>query len=526
MRFFVFIVVAIMCDILLQSTNSIFHSLETYRRYTFKQFKHFQRLSFPLARAGFYALNTFQAKCYACNYAISLKFKQNDIIVEYNDEDVILVTEQNECYIFWDIHEINREQCAFLRDKKSVISKKFYNPVHNLYFEKERLDSYVEWPVLFINPQKLAASGFYYLRQNDDVACIYCNGIIGCWEIDDDPDEEHLKHFPHCKFINGKALFNVNLKQSNILDDLVKDDEDFPIPGEIVERSDDLHEFVIGARQYHTPLIPRYSKLEDRIKSFVKWPTRLVQRPKQLAEAGFFYCKLSDHVKCFYCAGGLKNWEVDDDPWEQHARWYPKCLFVIIKKGIDFVNRIQSTKPRAVKFHSNNTIRIVTASSGEFRPVSDQHLKILLHESLYIKNLIRSYTFVQIRRAFRNKINKTGLPFFNEDEIYNYIDNLTKEEVNEELKKDEEDLWDIQNLLSISQPITTVVARKKNIVIPEENEVKTITNSCKICYDDEIEIIFIPCRHMICCKYCIFKLEDNVCPICNEKISYIIKPIF
>jgi hypothetical protein len=26
-----------------------------------------------------------------------------------------------------------------------------------------------------------------------------------------------------------------------------------------------------------------------------------------------------DNVKCFYCDGGLRNWEVGDDPWVEHA---------------------------------------------------------------------------------------------------------------------------------------------------------------------------------------------------------------
>jgi hypothetical protein len=29
---------------------------------------------------------------------------------------------------------------------------------------------------------------------------------------------------------------------------------------------------------------------------------------------------MSDQVKCFYCDGGLKNWQPEDDPWVEHAR--------------------------------------------------------------------------------------------------------------------------------------------------------------------------------------------------------------
>jgi hypothetical protein len=35
---------------------------------------------------------------------------------------------------------------------------------------------------------------------------------------------------------------------------------------------------------------------------------------------------LSDQVKCFYCDGGLRNWQPEDDPWVEHARYPPKKL--------------------------------------------------------------------------------------------------------------------------------------------------------------------------------------------------------
>jgi len=33
-----------------------------------------------------------------------------------------------------------------------------------------------------------------------------------------------------------------------------------------------------------------------------------------------------DNVKCFFCDGGLRNWEPGDDPWEEHAKWFPRWV--------------------------------------------------------------------------------------------------------------------------------------------------------------------------------------------------------
>ena len=46
---------------------------------------------------------------------------------------------------------------------------------------------------------------------------------------------------------------------------------------------------------------------------------------------------MSDYVKCFYCDGGLCNWELGDDPWIEHAKWFPDCEFVQLNKSRIFV---------------------------------------------------------------------------------------------------------------------------------------------------------------------------------------------
>ncbi len=49
----------------------------------------------------------------------------------------------------------------------------------------------------------------------------------------------------------------------------------------------------------------------------------------------------SDNCKCFFCDGGLRNWETDDDPWQEHARWFPQCGFLKMCKGEEYIQAIQ-----------------------------------------------------------------------------------------------------------------------------------------------------------------------------------------
>ena len=59
---------------------------------------------------------------------------------------------------------------------------------------------------------------------------------------------------------------------------------------------------------------------KDRRKSFKKWPkSKSDVDLDALAEAGFFYTGEEDHVRCFLCGDGLREWDESHVPWEDHA---------------------------------------------------------------------------------------------------------------------------------------------------------------------------------------------------------------
>ena len=103
---------------------------------------------------------------------------------------------------------------------------------------------------------------------------------------------------------------------------------------------------------------------EQRLLSFEHW--RPYHQPKEkMAEAGFYYYNLRDCVKCFCCGCILSNWEPFDDPWEQHALWFPGCMFVLLSKGQDFITRVHSQ------------VKKYSYSPGNFTILRPQKLKIL-----------------------------------------------------------------------------------------------------------------------------------------------------
>lgn len=47
--------------------------------------------------------------------------------------------------------------------------------------------------------------------------------------------------------------------------------------------------------------------------------------PQSLAKAGFYYFSLTDHVKCAWCQGVIAKWEIGDNPFTEHLRFFPNC---------------------------------------------------------------------------------------------------------------------------------------------------------------------------------------------------------
>lgn len=72
----------------------------------------------------------------------------------------------------------------------------------DLHKEKERLKTFKNWPVKFINPEKLARSGFFYIGLNTDhVQCYFCKVRIGSWVPGDDEIMEHLRWSQSCPLL-------------------------------------------------------------------------------------------------------------------------------------------------------------------------------------------------------------------------------------------------------------------------------------------------------------------------------------
>uniref|UniRef100_A0A8C4W0M0 RING-type E3 ubiquitin transferase n=1 Tax=Gopherus evgoodei TaxID=1825980 RepID=A0A8C4W0M0_9SAUR len=201
--------------------------------------------------------------------------------------------------------------------------------------EEKRLRTFRQWPESSpVSATDLAKAGFFFLGPGDRVQCFCCGGILRSWEAEDQPMREHQKFFPTCKFICGEDVGNQQmLPFLEILD---------YVDGQILSllQRMDVEEAAL-------PSQPEYPEMETeamRLATFQSWPPYTELYPEQLARAGFFYTGMhGDTVRCFYCDGSLRNWELGDDPWREHAKWFPRCEFLLQSRGRDFVSSVQDS---------------------------------------------------------------------------------------------------------------------------------------------------------------------------------------
>nr|XP_053653962.1 LOW QUALITY PROTEIN: baculoviral IAP repeat-containing protein 7-A-like [Cherax quadricarinatus] len=289
-------------------------------------------------------------------------------------------------------------------------SKKF-SSYDSLQFEKEHLETFIDWPIKWLNPSDLARDGFYYLRKDDHCACVFCQGIVGVWEEGDTPRSEHEKHFPNCLFIRGMPVGNIPIKYDEIFDSLSSVPKlqnrkmmEIDVCG---THSNGSLKHTLCLPQHSGPKQTDYLTYENRIKSFAEGPEGVKQKPEELAEAGFFYCDLSDHVRCFHCGNGIRNWKSNGLPWIEHARWYPECNFLLLTKGQDFIDKAQQERKPPVAPSNDLSVSAVK------NVISEIDLNTLMELDIICEVISMGFPQDKVRAILQQKLEQTGQPFFN-----------------------------------------------------------------------------------------------------------------
>lgn len=236
--------------------------------------------------------------------------------------------------------------------------------------ELNRLTSFDRRPRRTLDYWDLAAAGFYWAEEQFNVKCFSCQFSTPYWIPGDDPIERHRELAPDCPFVKGEPCGNIRIGENETdtptqprgsleEPDLSADPDpvnfitDLVIPLVVNENAQTVNS-VATSRSPPTPNPPvtevikkknpiheQYIMHDARLETFKHWPESAMQPPDRLAEAGFFYVQLEDGTLCYWCGGGLKDWEPNDEPWVEHALNFPGCGYVRRVKGDSFISQVR-----------------------------------------------------------------------------------------------------------------------------------------------------------------------------------------
>ncbi|XP_076084112.1 baculoviral IAP repeat-containing protein 2-like isoform X2 [Mytilus galloprovincialis] len=290
------------------------------------------------------------------------------------------------------------------------------------------------------------------------------------------------------------------------------------------------------------PRYPNYAALQVRISSFQGWPSYLDQTPKQMATAGFLFAGYQDYTRCFFCGGGLRNWEAGDDPWVEHARWFPKCSYLRQNKGDRFIKAVQDKHEQLNKEESKKSDQITSfqktettqnvphlhSHSNPQQSSSSSYLDTAAARSV----LEMGYTQEQVLRVIQQLLpDKPG-------GTYTATDIMSILLENDQPNSSADSANAVRNDSSANDLSLNATTQGNNIPEPlindssesnlddaesliEENRQLRDQRLCKICLELDASIAFLPCGHLVSCSDCAPALRR--CPMCRAFVKGTVK---
>ncbi|XP_064247744.1 baculoviral IAP repeat-containing protein 7 isoform X3 [Passer domesticus] len=340
-----------------------------------------------------------------------------------------------------------------------------------------RLRTFQQWPPTApVSARDLVEAGFFYVGPGDEVQCFCCGGVLKDWRPGDCPIIEHFL---------------------SVLQGIVS--EEAALPNE--------------------PEYPEMVTEEMRLSTFENWPQNSSIHPEQLARAGFFYTGRGDVVRCFYCDGGVRSWSFGDDPWREHAKWYPECEFLLHSRGREFINSVQATFSGTLLAPRHSWHQTEQDSSPSQDPLRDW--KLLAHpsgdQSLIVQNVLQmGFDPTCVANLVENKFVLTGTFYLSESELISDLlqsgwgasssAGRRRGAVQREAGTSRQEVRPVQQKESDESQLSTEEKLRR---LQEER-------MCKVCMDKDVSVVFVPCGHLVACEECALNLR--LCPICRAVI--------
>lgn len=252
---------------------------------------------------------------------------------------------------------------------------------------------------------------------------------------------------------------------------------------------------------------PHYGSYTTRLLTYNQMSAAIPQSRESLARAGLFFTGTGDLVRCFYCGGGLRNWDKFDDPWKEHKRWFPKCDFLKIYSNHEASE--EETKKSSDQISFQLPLYINRNLQGNNNSSVTPDIENLDYIIATKAVLCLGYSRDDVNRAFQicNKDSKTHVTA---RQILCKI--LELNQIKEQEKCEFED--DNGN---------SITSEDRDLYNEIESEYITLKQklNCKLCEESPVEVAFLPCGHLATCSDCAPAMKS--CLICKVVVKATVK---
>lgn len=249
-------------------------------------------------------------------------------------------------------------------------------------------------------------------------------------------------------------------------------------------------------------VFPEYRSHSSRRSTFNNWQSP-GQSPDEMTEAGFF-CIGNDCVRCYACGIGLRCWEETDDPWLEHIKFSKDCPHVLECKGKDYIDIVNEVARMSNNLQEETPVRPrqqgATVGIDDQRRQQQREIRNPLQHPVAQEAIRKGFTPCIVTEAIEKIICDYGFHSLSFGLLLGILYHMK------------------QSSRRFQQTDEATSTRQDDVQDVEEERRHLIEKyQCKICFENDVQIVFLPCRHACCCVQCAFAM--NKCPICRKNIN-------
>jgi len=412
--------------------------------------------------------------------------------------------------------------------------------------EVYRLHTFMEYPgSAKQDPWQLVKAGFYYTGHKDRVKCGRCGRQVADWQKDENPRDAKW-HEVWCQFDCENREHNLPVSdirqmgqrrlergtKSRAVQTRIAGPQAQAAPPvrQLATRTTDINPSASrsindGANRYApqvntlremypcaNPMNPHMTTYEQRLSTFEEnaenWArNNIMATMRDMARAGLYYLGIRDKVKCWYCNGGLQNWAIHDNPWFEHAKWFPTCEFVLRNKGPEYVEAVSNRFPNLGRANELTRSRRPREAFDIPKPA--------IIDPRQQKRELRQRAHVEVETSFvAQEALKMG---FDKEHVTNVVER--------QLKQHERGFGKVEVLV---EALLEEMTEKSEMMSSEDEteplkkddplkQLRALENNCKNCQTEKAVMMLLPCGHLSICEKC--QKQVSRCPTCGEVVQ-------